>query len=323
MNTYVIPFVLKCYLWVYIQKPSYVPLPIREYIDFIMAPRTRSLIRANPDDPNNPTDDMLYQNPNPRRIRHALTNGMSEIHDEMDDTVDDTLIDQHEEDEDRQNIPSNRIDNAVIPSSTSNIPLRNEDIPQLINTLVNQAMRSNRNEINNDIRNQLNDITNAVRDTQRQQAEMKQLSNMLLQSSSAIPHKNSITMPRQSDVTHETRTTNYVQISTPPHEQQRSPNTQSTPYITPMTTYTIPLERISLQQDEPVNIRTMHTRASALPTHSEFEAFASLSPQATTKRATSAFLDRVLKYLQFDKQDSELIAEARALNTTSTTPYLG
>ena len=314
MNTYVIPFVLRCYLWIYIQKPSYVPLPIREYIDFIMAPRTRSLTRANPDDPNNPNDDILYQNPNPRRIRHALTNGMSETHDEMDDTVDDTLIDQRDEDEDdRQNISSNRIDNAVIPSSTSNVPLRNEDIPQLINTLVNQAMRNSRNELNNDIRNQLNDITNAVRDTQRQQAEMKQLSNMLLQSSSAIPHRNSITMPRQSDVTHETRTTNYVQISTPPHEPQRSPNTQTTPYVTPMTTYTIPLERISLQQDEPVNIRTMHTRASALPTHSEFEAFASLSPQATTKRATSAFLDRVLKYLQFDKQDSELIAEARAL----------
>ena len=80
-----------------------------------------------------------------------------------------------------------------------------------------------------------------------------------------------------------------------------------------MTTYTIPLERISLQQDEPVNIRTMHTRASALPTQNEFEAFASLSPANTTKRATSAFLDRVLKYLQFDKHDSELIAEARAL----------
>ena len=45
MNTYVIPFVLRCYLWIYIQKPSYVPLPIREYIDFIMAPRTRSLTR--------------------------------------------------------------------------------------------------------------------------------------------------------------------------------------------------------------------------------------------------------------------------------------
>ena len=146
---------------------------------------------------------------------------MSEVHDEMDDTVDDTLIDQRDEEEERNNISTNRIDNAVIPSSTSTIPLRNEDIPQLINTLVNQAMRSNRNEINNDIRNQLNDITNAVRDTQRQQAEMKQLSNMLLQSSSAIPHRNSITMPRQSDVTHETRTTNYVQISTPPHEQQR------------------------------------------------------------------------------------------------------
>ena len=313
INTYVVPFVLRCYLWIYIQKPSYVPLPIREYIDFIMAPRTRSLTRANPDDPNNPNDDILYQNPNPRRIRHALTNGMPETHDEMDDTVDDTLIDQRDEDEERNNISTNRIDNAVLPSSTSNMPLRNEDIPQLINTLVSQAIRSNRNEVNNDIRNQLNDITNAVRDTQRQQAEMKQLSNLLLQSSSTIPHRNSITMPRQSDVTHETRTTNYVQISTPPHEQQRSPNTQSTPYITPMTTYTIPLERISLQQDEPVNIRTMHTRASALPTHSEFEAFASLSPQATTKRATSAFLDRVLKYLQFDKQDSELIAEARAL----------
>ena len=108
----------------------------------------------------------------------------------------------------------------------------------------------------------MTDITNDVRDTQRQQAEMKQLSNMLLQSSSTIPHRNSITMPRSSDMTHETRTTNYVQISTPPHEQQRSPNTQSTPYITPMTTYTIPLERISLQQDKPVNIRTMHTRAS-------------------------------------------------------------
>ena len=120
-------------------------------------------------------------------------------------------------------------------------------------------------------------------------------------------------MPRQSYMTHDTRTTNYVQISTPLHEQQRSPNTQSTLYLTPMTTYTIPLERISLQQDKPVNIRTMHTKASALPTHSEFEAFASLSPQATTKRAISAFLDRVLKYLQFDKQDSELIAEARAL----------
>ena len=191
--------------------------------------------------------------------------------------------------------------------------LRNEDIPQLINTLVNQAIHSNRNKVNNDIRNQLSDITNDMRDTQRQQAEIKQLSNMLLQSSSAIPHRNSITMPRQSDVTHETRTTNYVQISTPPHEQQRSPNTQSTPYITPMTTYTIPLERISLQQDEPVNIRMMHTRASALPTHSEFKAFASLSPQTTTKRATSAFLDRALKYLTFDKQDSELIAKARAL----------
>ena len=203
MNTYVIPFVLKCYLWIYIQKPSYVPLPIREYIDFIMAPRTRSLTRTNPDDPNNPNDDILYQNPNPRRIRHALTNGMPETHDEMDDTVDDTLIEQCDEEEERNNISTNRMDNAVIPSSTSNIPLRNEDIPQLINTLVNQAMRNNRNELNNDIRNQLNDITNAVRDTQRQQAEMKQLSNMLLQSSSAIPHRNSITMPRQSDVTHE------------------------------------------------------------------------------------------------------------------------
>ena len=278
MNTYVIPFVLKCYLWIYIQKPSYVPVLIREYIDFIMAPRTRSLTRANPDDPNNPNDDILYNNPNPRRIRHALTNGMSETHDEMDDTVDDTLIDQRDEEEERNNISTNRIDNTVIPSSTSNMPLRNEDIPQLINTLVSQAIRSNRNEVNNDIRNQLNDITNAVRDTQRQQAEMKQLSNLLLQSSSTIPHRNSITMPRSSDMTHETRTTNYVQISTPPHEPQRSPNTQSTPYVTPMTTYTIPLERISLQQDEPVNIRTMHTRASALPTHSEFEAFASLSP---------------------------------------------
>ena len=278
MNTYVIPFVSKCYLWIYIQKPSYVPLPIREYIDFIMAPHTRSLTRANPDDPNNPNEDILYNNPNPRRIRHALTNGMSEIHDDIDDTVDDTLIDQPEDDEGRNNIPSNRMDNAVIPSSTSNIPLRNEDIPQLINTLVNQAIRSNRNELNNDIRNQLTDITNAVRDTQRQQAEMKQLSNMLLQSSSTIPHRNSITIPRSSHMNHETRATNYVQNTTPPHEQQRSPNTQSTPYITPMTTYTIPLKRISLQQDEPVNIRTMHTRASALPTHSEFEAFASLSP---------------------------------------------
>ena len=116
-----------------------------EYIDFIMAPRTRSLTRANPDDPDNPTDDILYNNPNPRRIRHALTNGMSEVHDEMDDTVDDTLIDQHEDDEDRQNISSNRSRLMLfIPSSTSNIPLRNEDIPQLINTLVNQAMRSNR-----------------------------------------------------------------------------------------------------------------------------------------------------------------------------------
>ena len=278
-----------------------------------MAPRTRSLTRANPDDPNNPNEDILYNNPNPRRIRHALTNGMSETHDDMDDTVDDTLIDQYEDNEERHNIASNRVDNAVIPSSPSNIPLRNEGIPQLINTLVNQAIWSNRNKVNNDIRNQLNDITNAVRDTQRQQAEMKQLSNMLLQSSSTIPHRNSITMPRQSDMSHETRTTNYVQISTPPHEPQRSPNNQSTPYITPMITYTIPLERISLQQDEPVNIRTMHTRVSALPTHSEFETFASLSPQATTKRATSAFLDRVLKYLQFDKQDSKLIAKAKAL----------
>ena len=120
-------------------------------------------------------------------------------------------------------------------------------------------------------------------------------------------------MPRQSDITQEHRQTNYVQISTPPAETNRSPNTHSTPYTTPMTTYTIPLERISLQHDEPVNIRTMHTRASALPTQNEFEAFASLTPANTTKRATSAFLDRVLKYLQFDKQDSELIAEARAL----------
>ena len=165
LNTYVIPFIFKCYLWIYIQKPSYIPLPIRQYIDFIMAPHTRSLTRANPDDPNNPHDDILYNNPNPRRIRHALTNGMSETHDDMDDTIDNTLIDHLEDDEDRPNIPSNRADNAVIPSSTSNISMRNEDIPQLINTLVNQAMRSNRNEMNNDIRNQLNDITNAVRDT--------------------------------------------------------------------------------------------------------------------------------------------------------------
>ena len=313
MNTYVIPFVFKCYLWVYIQKPSYVPLPIRQYIDFIMAPRTRSLTRANPDDPANPTEDMLYNNPNPRPTRRALMNGISNNHDDMDDAVDDTLVNHLHDDEDDRHIPSNRTEEVVIPSSSSNIPMRNEDIPQLITTLVNQAMRSSRDEMNNDIRAQLGDITNAVRDTQRQQAEMRQISNMLLQSSTNIPRRNSITMPRQSDMTHETRTTNYVQISTPPAETHRSPNTHSTPYTTPMTTYTIPLERISLQQDEPVNIRTMHTRASALPTQSEFEAFASLSPQNTTKRATSAFLDRVLKYLQFDKQDSELIAEARAL----------
>ena len=164
--------------------------------------------------------------------------------------------------------------------------------------------------MDNDIRIQLGDITNAVRDTQRQQTEMRQISNMLLQSSTNIPHRNSITMPRQSDMSHETRTTNYVQISTLPAETHRSPNNHSTPYTTPMTTYTIPLERISLQHNEPV---TMHTRAFALLTQSEFEAFALLSPQSTTKRATSAFLDRVLKYLQFDKQDSELVAEARAL----------
>ena len=193
------------------------------------------------------------------------------------------------------------------------IPLRNDDIPQLITTLVNQAMRSSRDEMASDIRTQLDGITNAVRDTQRQQAEMRHISNMLLQSSTSIPRRNSITMPRQSDITQEHRQTNYVQISTPPAETNRSPNTHSTPYTTPMTTYTIPLERISLQHDEPVNIRTMHTRASALPTQNEFEAFASLSPANTTKRATSAFLDRVLKYLQFDKHDSELIAEARAL----------
>ena len=124
MNTYVIPFVLKCYLWIYIQKPSYVPLPICEYIDFIMAPRTRSLTRTNPDDPNNPNEDMLYNNPNPRRIRHALTNGMSEIHDDMDDTVDDTSIEQYEDDEERHNITSNRADNAVIPSSTSKYTIK-------------------------------------------------------------------------------------------------------------------------------------------------------------------------------------------------------
>ena len=313
MNTYVIPFVFKCYLWVYIQQPSYVPLPIRQYIDFIMAPRTRSLTRASPDDPANPTEDMLYNNPNPRAPRRAIINSISNSHDDMDDAVDDTLVNPLHDDDDDNQIPTNRTEEVVIPSSTTSIPLRNDDIPQLITTLVNQAMRSSRDEMANDIRTQLDGITNAVRDTQRQQAEMRHISNMLLQSSTSIPRRNSITMPRQSDITQEHRQTNYVQISTPPAETNRSPNTHSTPYTTPMTTYTIPLERISLQHDEPVNIRTMHTRASALPTQNEFEAFASLSPANTTKRATSAFLDRVLKYLQFDKHDSELIAEARAL----------
>ena len=221
---------------------------------------------------------MLHNNPNPRPIRRALMNGIPNNHDDMDDAVDDTLVNHLNDDDDDRNITSNRTEEVVIPSSTSNIPMHNEDIPQLITTLVNQAMRSSRDEMHNDIRAQLGDITNAVRDTQRQQAEMRQISNMLLQSSTNIPCRNSITMPRQSDMSHETRTTNYVQISTPPAETHRSPNNQSTPYITPMTTYTIPLERISLQHAEPVKIRTMHTRASALPTQSEFEAFASLSP---------------------------------------------
>ena len=47
-----------------------------------------------------------------------------------------------------------------------------------------------------DIRTQLDGITNAVRDTQCQQAEMRHISNMLLQSSTSIPRRNSITMPR-------------------------------------------------------------------------------------------------------------------------------
>ena len=144
MNTYVIPFVFKCYLWIYIQKPSYVPLPIRQYIDFIMAPHTRSLTRANPDYPTNPTDNMLYNNSYPRPIRRVLMNGISNNHNDMDDAVDDTLVNHLNDYDDDRNITSNRIEEVVIPSSTSNIPMRNEDIPQLITTLVNQAMRRSR-----------------------------------------------------------------------------------------------------------------------------------------------------------------------------------
>ena len=98
--------------------------------------------------------------------------------------------------------------------------------------------------MHNDIRAQLGDITNAVRDTQCEQAEIRQISNMLLQLSTNILRRNSIPMPRQSDMSQEIRTTNYVQISTPPVETHGSQNNYSTPYTTPMTTYTITLERI-------------------------------------------------------------------------------
>ena len=61
---------------------SYLPPRIKQYIIYKMAPRTRSLTRSSPDDPNNPTDDILYQNPNPinrppRTIRRTITVGCS------------------------------------------------------------------------------------------------------------------------------------------------------------------------------------------------------------------------------------------------------
>ena len=279
---------------------SYLPPRIKQYIIYKMAPRTRSLTRSSPDDPNNPTDETMYQNPNrinrpPRTIHRTVTTPSPANDQAFQDATNTHPLTATPIDEEIET-------NCSHPLPTTHLSTNDTNIPQLIENIVFTLLR--RHPVLNEIHHRIDQLHHSLRQQQSTHSEPQTLTSTIPYPQTTSSQNTQTTPPTSLNNT-QTMATNS--ISAPP--QSSSPTTlqqSPQPQIIPPTPH-----------DEPLNIRTVHLRASALLTAHDFEAFARQPVSECTPANISIFVDRLLHYLQHDHNDLELNDEARALTKLS------